>query len=57
LLSVGINIKGYLIFGFPNESKDDMSRTYNFACELKEISNKMDGNFRIDLHANNGTNK
>lgn len=49
LFSMGINIKGYFIIGFPNETQDDMHLTYNFAKELKEKSLIMGVNFRISV--------
>jgi anaerobic magnesium-protoporphyrin IX monomethyl ester cyclase len=49
LFSIGINIKGYFILGFPNETEEDMRLTYNFAKELKEQSIIKGVIFRISV--------
>lgn len=46
LLNRGIDVKGYFIYGFPGENKDDFQKTYELARELKEISKFTKGNFR-----------
>ena len=45
----GIDLKGYFIYGFPNETEEDFNKTYNLANMLKEISNKTKGNFRTSV--------
>lgn len=42
----GINIKGYFIYGFPEETQEDMEMTYQLACELKEMAKRYKVNFR-----------
>ncbi|EOU1991322.1 B12-binding domain-containing radical SAM protein [Clostridium perfringens] len=49
LLENGINVKGYFIYGFPEEDIDDFKSTYNLAKYLKNISNKLKGNFRTSV--------
>ena len=49
LLSTGINIKGYFIYGFPDESFEDCEKTYQLAVDLKEISLKTVGKFRVSV--------
>ena len=45
LLINGIDVKGYFIYGFPDETKEDMEETYKLACELRNISEKCEGTF------------
>lgn len=49
LLEVGINIKGYFIYGFPEESIEDFQMTYELARYLKEISEGLPGDFRTSV--------
>ena len=49
VLKAGIGIKGYFIYGFPNESLDDMEMTYKLACELKNIAVKHNSSFRTSV--------
>lgn len=49
ILDNGIDLKGYFIYGFPNETEEDFNKTYNLANMLKEISNKTKGNFRTSV--------
>jgi len=49
LLTVGIDVKGYFIFGFPNETKEDFEKTFNLAKQIKEISIKTKGVFRTSV--------
>jgi anaerobic magnesium-protoporphyrin IX monomethyl ester cyclase len=49
IFSAGINVKGYFIYGFPNETKEDMRLTYNLANEIKDLSLKWGVNFRISV--------
>jgi anaerobic magnesium-protoporphyrin IX monomethyl ester cyclase len=45
----GINIKGYFIYGFPGETEQDMSMTYNLALRLKRIAMEYEVNFRTSV--------
>ena len=45
----GINIKGYFIYGFPNETIEDMEMTYNLAKTLKNIALANNVNFRTSV--------
>jgi radical SAM superfamily enzyme YgiQ (UPF0313 family) len=49
VLQAGIALKGYFIYGFPNENKYDFELTYQLACEIKEIANKYGSNFRTSV--------
>lgn len=49
LLSANINIKGYFIFGFDGENREDMQMTHNLAKKLKEVSQKYTANFRVSV--------
>lgn len=49
LLETGINIKGYFIYGFPEEDIYDLKKTYALAKYLKGISVKLKGNFRTSV--------
>lgn len=44
-----INIKAYFIYGFPDETINDMEMTYNLVCRLKEISTECGSNFRTSV--------
>lgn len=46
ILNNGIDVKGYFMYGFPNETKKNMEETYELACEIKEISKESKGIFR-----------
>ena len=46
LLIHGIDVKGYFMYGFPDENQEDMEETYKLACELRNISEKCEGTFR-----------
>lgn len=46
VLKTSINVKGYFICGFPNETIDDLEKTYNLATELVDFAKKYDSNFR-----------
>ena len=54
LLENGIDLKGYFIYGFPGETKQDFEETYQLAYGLKEISTHTPGVFRTvySVHAN-----
>jgi anaerobic magnesium-protoporphyrin IX monomethyl ester cyclase len=45
----GINIKGYFIYGFPDENEADMAMTYQLAVMLKELAAKYNVNFRTSV--------
>lgn len=49
IMENGINLKGYFIYGFPKETKEDFQFTYELACKLKEISEKTTGTFRTSV--------
>ncbi|MGF0094276.1 B12-binding domain-containing radical SAM protein [Lachnospiraceae bacterium SGI.066] len=49
ILEMGIDLKGYFIYGFPNEKEDDFKRTYELAMEIKKISQETSGNFRTSV--------
>lgn len=49
ILSSGIDLKGYFIYGFPQETEEDYKKTYSLAMKLKEISNTTEGNFRTSV--------
>ncbi len=49
ILQNGIDLKGYFIYGFPKETKEDFQKTYELAKELKEFSLKTDGTFRTSV--------
>lgn len=46
LLINGIDVKGYFMYGFPDETQEDMEETYKLACELRNISKECEGTFR-----------
>ena len=45
----GIDIKGYFIFGFPEETKEEFDDTYQLAYRLSEISKHTLGVFRTSV--------
>ena len=49
IMENGIDLKGYFIYGFPEETKEDFQCTYDLAYKLKEISEKTIGNFRTSV--------
>ena len=48
-LQVGISIKGYFIFGFPDETEQDFIKTYELAQYLKTIADKYHTGFRTSV--------
>ena len=42
-------MKGYFIYGFPKETKEDFQKTYELAKKIKEISLRTDGIFRTSV--------
>ena len=49
VLQNGIDLKGYFILGFPDETLEDFQQTYELAMKLKEISSNTPGNFRTSV--------
>lgn len=49
ILQEGIDVKGYFIFGFPDETAIDAEETYSLALKLKNISQNTKGNFRTSV--------
>lgn len=49
ILQNGIDLKGYFIYGFPKETKEDFQKTFELAKELKELSLRTDGTFRTSV--------
>ena len=49
ILQVGISVKGYFMYGFPEENKEDMEKTYALANLLVDISTKTIGSFRTSV--------
>lgn len=49
VFKAGINMKGYFIYGFPNETLEDMEMTFSLAKKLKELSIEYGVNFRTSV--------
>ena len=49
ILSTGIDVKGYFIYGFPDETLDDFEATYSLASDLKSIAVNTPGKFRSSV--------
>jgi len=49
LFKAGINIKGYFIMGFPDETENDLELTYNMASTIKELSARYSARFRVSV--------
>ena len=49
IFKAGINMKGYFIYGFPGETKEDMDLTFQLASKLKALSFKYKTNFRTSV--------
>lgn len=49
LLKAGIGIKAYFIYGFPNETEDDMQLTYMLAKKLYDYAIKVNTPFRTSV--------
>ncbi len=49
ILQNGIDLKGYFIFGFPKETKEDFQKTFELAKKLRDISLKTYGTFRTSV--------
>lgn len=49
ILTAGIDVKGYFIYGFPSETQIDCQATYKLAMELNKISLHTQGAFRTSV--------
>ena len=49
ILRCGIDLKGYFIYGFPGETKDDFQKTYDLAASIREKSQYFLGSFRTSV--------
>lgn len=49
ILDVGIDVKGYFMFGFPKETLSDAEATYSLASTLMDISKNKKGSFRTSV--------
>ncbi|MDD2356462.1 MAG: radical SAM protein [Thiovulaceae bacterium] len=49
IFKAGINVKGYFIYGFPNENIDDAEKTFILASKLKDLANKYNTKFRTSV--------
>ncbi len=49
VLQAGIGIKAYFIYGFPNETVEDMELTYNLALQLSKIADDYGVHFRTSV--------
>lgn len=49
ILQNGIDLKGYFMYGFPKETKEDFQKTFELASKIKEISLKTSGAFRTSV--------
>jgi radical SAM superfamily enzyme YgiQ (UPF0313 family) len=49
LFRVGINVKGYFIFGFETETIEDMQMSFDLAAQLKDLSLRNHANFRVSV--------
>ena len=49
ILQNGIDLKGYFIYGFPGETKEDFEKTYELVALLKDISLNASGTFRTSV--------
>ena len=45
----GINMKGYFIYGFPEETEEEMEQTYQLALKLKCLAKGHGVNFRTSV--------
>lgn len=45
----GINMKGYFIYGFPDETAEDMEMTYQLALQLQLLAKQNGVNFRTSV--------
>ncbi len=49
IFKAGIGVKGYFIYGFPDETLEDIKSTYNLAYDLKVLSQKYHTTFRTSV--------
>lgn len=49
VFEAGINIKGYFIYGFPEETQEDMEMTFQLAKKLKGVAKNNNVNFRTSV--------
>lgn len=49
IFQAGIDVKGYFIYGFPEETHSDLELTYQLATDIKNISNEYEANFRTSV--------
>ena len=49
IFKAGINVKGYFIYGFPDEDIDDAEKTFSLASELKNLAKKYNTKFRTSV--------
>jgi len=49
LFSSGINVKAYFIFGFPDETEDQMNETFELAESLASLANEKHVKFRTSV--------
>ena len=49
VFEAGINMKGYFIYGFPDETDEDMEMTYQLATKLKKIAQSNGVTFRTSV--------
>jgi anaerobic magnesium-protoporphyrin IX monomethyl ester cyclase len=49
ILEAGIHLKGYFIYGFPDETEEDMKKTFDLAQRLKKIADDNGVNFRTSV--------
>jgi len=49
VFKAGINVKGYFICGFPDETIEDLERTYNLALDIKKLSLEFGSAFRTSV--------
>jgi anaerobic magnesium-protoporphyrin IX monomethyl ester cyclase len=49
VFKAGINMKGYFIYGFPEETEADMEQTYQLALQLNQIAESYGVNFRTSV--------
>jgi radical SAM superfamily enzyme YgiQ (UPF0313 family) len=49
VLRIGIDVKGYFMYGFPTETTVEADDTYNLASTLSQIAKNTDGRFRTSV--------
>ncbi len=49
IFRAGISVKGYFIYGFPDETVEDMDMTFSLASEIKALSFRLRANFRTSV--------